>query len=513
MGRRSSEFDLPLAWFRQEILAAKLLPKSYAKYQPLLADGLVFFLEHLPAARLRRIFSEQAQLAPGTPMAERVVALLHHVPALHKLGQVVARDRRLNSGFRKNLQRLESFSPRTTPRAVTEALKREFKGWQKAGICLAGPPLAEGSVAVVLPFIPRSASFKKSGASLLSQGSRRLERGVFKLLKPGIESILEEDLEVLSKLGDFLDEDCERYHLPSLDYRETFDSIRDLLLHEVHLEEEQRNLVEAWECYAAAPGIKIPVLFSFCSKRLTAMEQISGTKLTDWHGKDQPARETLARRAARALIAEPLFSLKPDSLFHADPHAGNLLATDEGEVGILDWSLTGRLSADARAELFQLVLGAMVLDYAWMAGAVSKLSERTVAIDGQRAIVENSLRELRQGRLPGMCWLTRLLDALVLQAGARFNAQLLLFRKVLLTLEGVLADLLGNEAAARETIDEVVLAGFLGWLNIEWPTRLFAPWHSRQFRTRISTMDMLRLLWSSPLAAARWWKPASGIER
>src|SRR5206468_2381143 len=130
----------------------------------------------------------------------------------------------------------------TLPRpTIIRLLEREFKGWRKAGIHLGEQALAEGSVAVVMPFLWKGCC-----------------DGVFKLLKPGIEDRLAEDLAIWPMLGEFLDEDCARYHLPTLDYRETFQTVRDLLVHEVRLDEEQRHLTSAAKEYKGMVAVEIP---------------------------------------------------------------------------------------------------------------------------------------------------------------------------------------------------------------------------------------------------------------
>ena len=63
-----------------------LLPATLAAWRPLLAEGMAFFLEHLPEARLGAIVAEQFALAATAPAAERITALLAHCPTLHKLG-------------------------------------------------------------------------------------------------------------------------------------------------------------------------------------------------------------------------------------------------------------------------------------------------------------------------------------------------------------------------------------------------------------------------------------------
>ena len=56
---------------------------------------------------------------------------------------------------------------------------------------------------------------------------------------------LEEELEIWPALGDFLEECCARYGLPVLDYRDTLESVRRLLLNEIRLDVEQGHLAHA----------------------------------------------------------------------------------------------------------------------------------------------------------------------------------------------------------------------------------------------------------------------------
>jgi ubiquinone biosynthesis protein len=482
------------AWvsvLRQEIASSELLPQAYAHYQPLLADALCFFLTRISPVRLQQIFVRQLQLPISTSTAQRVVCLLEQLPALHKLGQVVARDRRLNAAFRRRLQQLESLTPQLPTAHVVRLLGGAFKGWEEAGIALGAEPLAEGSVAVIMPFVWRDAP-----------GGPR--PGVFKLLKPGIRVKLEEDLEILSQLGAFLDENCEKLHLPVLEYKGTFDSIRDLLLHEVRFEEEQDHLAEAARVYRENDRVTVPTLFPFCSSKLTTMERLFGQKVPGNQLVQPCVRESTAQAICRALIATPIFSPKSASLFHADPHAGNLLITDDGHVGILDWSLTGRLQKRQRIDLVQMLLGAFTLDVRWIETAVERLSQGRFNRPVLRSLLEHSLQELRDGISPGIHWLTRLLDQLTLEAGLRLDRNLLLFRKSLLTLDGVVSDLTANkEEPTNALLDEAVIAGFVEQWMLEWPRRFLAPFEDRSFGTHVSAADVFRLMLSVPLGFVR----------
>jgi hypothetical protein len=94
-----------------------------------------------------------------------------------------------------------------------------------------------------------------------------------------------------------------------------------------------------------------------------------------------------------------------------------------------------------------------------------------------------------------------LLDEAVQTARLRVGADLMLFRKALHTLEGVVAD----TGAGPHPIDEVLLGEFLRHLATEWPRRWLAPPDCRAFATRLSNADLARFTLNLPWAVARSW--------
>jgi hypothetical protein len=119
--------------------------------------------------------------------------------------------------------------------------------------------------------------------------------------------------------------------------------------------------------------------------------------------------------------------------------------------------------------------------------------------------LDSNLRALRWGKRPGIAWLTSLLDNLALQAGVRFNTDLMLFRKSLLTLEGVLADFTESDSSRRALLDQTMLTTCLQRWIADWPQRLCMPLTFRSPSTHISTADLLSTIGSSLMTAARWW--------
>lgn len=467
---------------------AALIPDEYAAYRPLLAEALSFFVSELPAHRIARMMDGQKSLPASAGPAQRLVAVMHHCPTLHKLGQVLARDRRLTPELRRRLQRLESLEPRTPVAAVRRIIDTELSNSHEDTIQRIGEPLAEASVAVVVPFEWREA------------GSTRIQRGVFKVLKPGIEAQLHEELEAWSKTGAFLDERSDAFGFPAVEFQDTIKTVRDLLVHEVQLEREQANLLVAAETYRTVRGVRVPELLPFSTPRMTAMERLDGPKVTEAHNLTPVKRRALAETIVNAIIARPLWSPVPESIFHADPHAGNLRVTDEGELVLLDWSLAGRLGKQERERVTALIVAAMTCDAARAARSIESLATASLNQSRLRTVVESALHRLRGAIMPGLDWLTGLLDDAVTGAGARFSADLLLFRKTLHVLGGVVEDV-SEDASA----DDCLRAEFATRLAREWPARAFATPFARYFPTHLSNADLLTLLWAGPATIARAW--------
>jgi ubiquinone biosynthesis protein len=103
--------------------------------------------------------------------------------------------------------------------------------------------------------------------------------------------------------------------------------------------------------------------------------------------------------------------------------------------------------------------------------------------------------------VPGLSWLIALLDEASQKARLRVAADLLLFRKSLHTLEGVIAEI----GDGRVQIDDVLLVDFLGYLACELPRRWQAAPSSRAFATHLSNADLTLALLDSPAAFARFW--------
>jgi ubiquinone biosynthesis protein len=346
---------------------------------------------------------------------------------------------------------------------------------EKYRICVEEQPLAEASVAIVIPL------------TWCDPADGRRRQGVAKLLRPGIEERLAEDLAILGRLADYLEERWIAYRLPPLAYRQILDEVAELLMNEVKVPQEQAALRRAADQFERHSDIQIPRLLPFCTDTMTAMERVFGCKITDPHGLSEWQRPALYQAAVRSLLSDILFCRDESVLFHGDPHAGNLVATRDGRLAILDWSLKGRLTTEDRIRMSQILIGALALDTDKVTDAVVGLSGESADEDLIARHVQEAVMGLRWRRPPGPRWVIDLLDNLT-RAGVRFPPRLLLFRKAFLTVEGVLGDVW-----PAGLLDETLMAEALVRFAWEWPLRWWNPLHDRDYATHISSADLLRL--------------------
>ena len=320
-----------------------------------------------------------------------------------------------------------------------------------------------------------------------------------KVLKPGIEERLEEELEIWSTVSVFIDERCKTLNLASLHYAEILETVRELLFNEVKLDREQQNLAKAAQLYIdRTSAVQIPYLLPFSTSRITAMERISGNKVTEVHRLSKKARWNLAATLVDTLIMRPVFSSERSAMFHADPHAGNLFITEDGRLAILDWSLVGYLGKRERELLVQLLLGAATFNVSRVARAIEDLAYSQPDHASVCQVTELALRRLHPNKFPGFSWLVKLLDDAKLLAEVRFPSDLLLFRKNILTLEGVVADI-----CTDCQLDKTLFLSATRQFRQELLDRVLCSPISRSFGTHLSNLDLLGLYFSLPMGVGR----------
>jgi len=468
-------------WTTRMVPVELLVPDVHRQWRPLVHEAMLFVVSRLSAARLAPKIVEQVGLPADTPPATRLLRFIAKVPGLQKIGQVLARNRNLDPQLRRALIQLENGIADVNVEQIRAIIHRELRSQiETYAIKLKPAILSEASVSAVVGF------------TWWNPETRRRERGVFKVLKPHIPNCYAEDMKILGQLARHLARK-HRGEGPRLGrLAETLAEIRLLLEREVDFPREQATLAGALSEYRAIHGVRVPQVIRLLStSTITALTFESGKKVTEVRIRPAKQRVRIAERLAQALLAVPAFSRNKDSIFHADPHAGNLFYDKRrDDLVILDWALTERLTREQRKNVVLLVLMMILRDADGIAKAIEALCQtrdegnRTEA-ETIRRHVEQALDELPLTQLPGPMDAMRLLDKIALE-GIHFPAALLMFRKASFTLEGVVEDIAGSQVKldsvmARYALAEwkAAIAGLVtllsprDWMEVEWSALTF----------------------------------------
>jgi len=192
-----------------------------------------------------------------------------------------------------------------------------------------------------------TASIAQIHAALLRSG----REVVVKVRRPGIVEQVALDLEVLRSTAQLLEGHSATAQL--LQLGALADELEVHLRGEMDLVEEANNTEIIARFVADSDDVTVPqVIRPYVTERVLVLERIDGRKVTLDHGL-APDR---ARRLARTLFRAYVHQVTVEGIYHADPHRGNVMLTDDGRLALLDFGLLGRLDDDTRRTIGLLLL-------------------------------------------------------------------------------------------------------------------------------------------------------------
>ena len=174
-----------------------------------------------------------------------------------------------------------------------------------------------------------------------------------KVQRPNIREKIREDLEALGEVATFLDGHTE------LGKRQSFaamlEEFRRSLMRELDYRQEAHNLSLLADHMADLDLVLVPrPIDDYVTSRVLTMEFVAGRKITSM---GPLARMELdGAPLAEALCRAYLQQILVDGFFHADPHPGNVLVTDDGRLALIDLGMVAQVAPSMQEELLKLVL-------------------------------------------------------------------------------------------------------------------------------------------------------------
>ena len=283
-----------------------------------------------------------------------------------------------------------------------------------------------------------------------------------KVQRPGIRSKIEADLDILEDVAERIHEKAE--DLRSHDLPNLVRLVRRTLLNELDFSREARNMKIALGLAGPDSAIHIPAVYAeHCTGRVLVMEFVRGRRTLDVEAGSLADPLSLARAGLHTAIKQIL----EDGFFHADPHPGNILITEDQRLCLLDWGMTGRLSERDRLELLDFLSAVLKRDGQAMVRALLRIGSAPERMDQRKLerelldILDSHfsvpLKDLQMGRL-----LMALMDVLrAYRLG--LPPDFVIMIKALVTAEGTARHLypeLNVVAEAEEHVSRLALSRF-----------------------------------------------------
>ncbi len=299
--------------------------------------------------------------ADGHTNSQRVRMALEELGTTFvKVGQILStRTDILPSDFTQELTKLQDSMPPFPPAVIEKAIADEL-----------GRPVRE----IFATFDPDPvgvASIGQVHAATLPDGTEV----VVKVDKPGVLDQVKEDLEILRQIAASAAK--RNRGLSEYDLTMLVEEIADTLMGELDYIREGHSAEHFARFFQEDPSIHIPKVFwEYTTPQVITLERIRGIGILDVAALDKAGfdRKELARRSVDIWV-KMVFE---GTVFHADPHPGNLLVESDGRLGLMDFGMIGSIDDEVREGLISAVKGIMDRDVDLFIDALVELGAMVV---------------------------------------------------------------------------------------------------------------------------------------
>jgi ubiquinone biosynthesis protein len=384
------------------------------------------YLQSPLTSRLRRLFSGSP--APHVvEQPERLRLVLQDLgPTFIKFGQLLStRPDLLPENYIRELEKLQDHVSPSPWEEIQSDIEGELGGRLDSFFAdFEKVPLATASIAQV------------HRATTLSG-----EPVVVKVLKRGLERVIEQDLQVLHLLVGVMSEWPAFLFLDLEGVLRAFDRV---IHRELNFDYERFNIQRIRDNFKGSTEVYIPQVYRELSReRVLTMEFIAGEKLASLRPGTLASGqgEVIASRITIALIKQ----IFEDGIYHGDPHPGNFILMDGGRIGLIDFGNVGKFTPEMMDDLVLLLHHLIRRDYRSVARRVLKIGRpskdvdsRTLALDLLDSLDQyygQSVAEIHFGAL------FQSVFSIAFRYGIVMPPQYVLLGRTLMTLEGVVRTL------------------------------------------------------------------------
>jgi len=179
------------------------------------------------------------------------------------------------------------------------------------------------------------------------------EEVVVKVMRPGIERIIEIDLSILMSLARFADKHVKEIRSYNVvGFVEEFSRIIRLEIDYIH---EAQNADRFYMNFEGSITVRIPgVYWKYITEHTLTMEYLEGIKVSDLEQLEAAGHDK--KRISNILTNAYLKMIFEDGFYHADPHPGNILVSRDETIVFLDFGIAGYIDPILRENLADIMI-------------------------------------------------------------------------------------------------------------------------------------------------------------
>lgn len=280
-----------------------------------------------------------------------------------------------------------------------------------------------------------------ASASMAQVHRARLRGGkdvVLKIQRPNIYQMVMADISIMKSIVSVIEKYLPKYNI--YHPRELVKMFEQSITKELSFNNEALNQKAFGKMFSENEDIKVPVLYAeICTDKILCMEYIDGCKITDLKslasfGVDN---KEIARKGIN-LYFQQVFD---HGFFHADPHPGNILIKNDGQIVFLDYGMMGFVREDDKKIFSSILVSLYQGDVSQMKKSILKYSpelpeEKIIELEYDLLHILKHYRNIDIQNIDGN-QVMKGLNSLFFDYKIKLPANLLLLLKALIIIEGV----------------------------------------------------------------------------
>jgi ubiquinone biosynthesis protein len=259
-----------------------------------------------------------------------------------------------------------------------------------------------------------------------------------KVLRPEIHQTYKRDLKVLALLANILSGLFPK--LKKLKIKEVIAIFDATMKLELNLRMEAANCSELRDNLTKDDDVYLPQIYwDLTTEKVLTTEWVEGTSIYEAKKLQQLGFDTalLSKKMAISFFNQTY----RDGFFHGDLHPGNILITQEGKIGFIDFGIMGRLSDKDRFSVAQILHGFLTRNYMQVAkihmqaGYIPQDTDLALFAQHCRAIcdpiVGKALKDVSISKILSQMF------SVIQEFGLEIQPQLISLQKSMVIIEGI----------------------------------------------------------------------------